>query len=120
MEIFTLKTLIEIGILYLVIYAILKRAKGSRFGQALMGVGILVLILALFTYLFNFYVLSHLIKLLLIYFSISTVVIFQPEIRRFLATIGALGNITSNPQKGDNLDANLFYKIIQELSTQKK
>ena len=69
MEIFTLKALIEIGILYLVIYAILKRAKGSRFGQALMGVGILVLILALFTYLFNFYVLSRLIKLLLIYFS---------------------------------------------------
>lgn len=119
MEIFTLKALIEIGILYLVIYAILKRAKGSRFGQALMGVGILVLILALFTYLFNFYVLSRLIQILLIYFSISTVVIFQPEIRRFLATIGALGNITSNPQKGDNLDANLFYKIIQELSTQK-
>ena len=32
---------IQIAILYVVIYAILKSAKGSRFGQALMGFGIL-------------------------------------------------------------------------------
>ena len=31
----------QVTILYLVIYAILKAAKGSKFGQALMGVGIL-------------------------------------------------------------------------------
>ena len=33
--------IIQIAILYAVIYAILKAAKGSRFGQALTGVGIL-------------------------------------------------------------------------------
>ena len=32
---------VQILILYLVIYSILKAAKGSRFGQVLMGVGIL-------------------------------------------------------------------------------
>lgn len=116
-----LSPIIEIGILYFVIYAILKGAKGSRFGQALMGVGILVVILALFTYLFHFYVLSLLIKYLLMYFAISSVVIFQPEIRRFLATIGALGSIDNskiiNGQK--KLSAELFFDIIQELSTKK-
>ena len=37
--------IIQIAILYLVFYAILKSAKGSRFGQALMGFGILAAIL---------------------------------------------------------------------------
>ena len=113
--------IIEVGILYFVIYAILKGAKGSRFGQALMGVGILVVILALFTYLFHFYVLSLLIKYLLMYFAISSVVIFQPEIRRFLATIGALGSIDNSKiiNGQTKLTTELFFDILQELSTKK-
>lgn len=113
--------IIQIIILWFSIYAILKRAKGSRFGQALMGVGILVTILALFTYLLNFTVLAALIKYLLIYFAISSVVIFQPEIRRFLATIGALGNFDKQSQSNDNdkLTPESFTEIIKELSLNK-
>ena len=113
--------IIQIIILWFSIYAILKRAKGSRFGQALMGVGILVTILALFTYLLNFTVLAALIKYLLIYFAISSVVIFQPEIRRFLATIGALGNFDKQSQSYDNdkLTPESFTEIIKELSLNK-
>lgn len=113
--------IIQIIILWFSIYAILKRAKGSRFGQALMGVGILVTILALFTYLLNFTVLAILIKYLLIYFAISSVVIFQPEIRRFLATIGALGNFDKKSQSydNDNLTPESFTEIIKELSLNK-
>lgn len=113
--------IIQIIILWFSIYAILKRAKGSRFGQALMGVGILVTILALFTYLLNFTVLAALIKYLLIYFAISSVVIFQPEIRRFLATIGALGNFDRQSQSYDNdkLTPESFTEIIKELSVNK-
>lgn len=81
----------QIAILYLAIYSILKGAKGSRFGQALMGIALLTTMLAAFTYLFHFHVLSLIIKYLLIYLAISSVVIFQPEIRRMLATVGALG-----------------------------
>lgn len=113
--------IIQIIILWFSIYAILKRAKGSRFGQALMGVGILVTILALFTYLLNFTILAALIKYLLIYFAISSVVIFQPEIRRFLATIGALGNFDRQSQSYDNdkLTPESFTEIIKELSINK-
>ena len=39
---------IQIAILYLVFYAILKSAKGSRFGQALMGFGIIAAALTAF------------------------------------------------------------------------
>ena len=81
----------QIAILTVVIYTILKYAKGSRFGQALMGVGILAAAMFAFTFLFHFDVLSTIIQVLLVYLAISTVVIFQPEIRRMLSQVGAFG-----------------------------
>ena len=83
--------IIQILILYLVIYSILKAAKGSRFGQALTGVGVLAVTLAAFTYIFHFDVLATIVRVLLAYLAISTVVIFQPEIRRILSQVGAFG-----------------------------
>ncbi|MDO5318727.1 MAG: diadenylate cyclase [bacterium] len=80
----------QIFILYLVFYSILKAARGSRFGQVLMGAGVLVTALAFFTLLFHFDVLQKILSGLLLYLALSTVVIFQQEIRRFLETLGAL------------------------------
>ena len=45
---------IQVAILYAVIYAILKAAKGSRFGQVLTGVGLVAAAMFLFTYVFHF------------------------------------------------------------------
>ena len=81
----------QVAILYFAIYAILKSAKGSRFGQALMGVGVLAALAALFTFVFHFDVLSQIVRWVLMYLALSTVVIFQPEIRRILAAVGAFG-----------------------------
>lgn len=81
----------QIAILYFVVYAILKAAKGSKFGQALMGVGIIAATMFAFTFLFHFDVLSKIVRALLVYIAISSVVIFQPEIRRILAMVGAFG-----------------------------
>ena len=83
--------ILQIAILYFVFYAILKGAKGSRFGQALMGFGILAALLIAFAYLFHFDVLTRIVQFLLIYIAVSTVVIFQPEIRRILSAVGAFG-----------------------------
>lgn len=83
--------IVQIAILYFVIYAILKGAKGSRFGQALMGFGILAALLIAFAYLFHFDVLTRIVQFLLVYIAVSTVVIFQPEIRRILSAVGAFG-----------------------------
>ena len=80
---------VQIFILYLVIYAILKGARGSRFGQVLMGSGILFGLLIAFTLVFNFDVLSVIVRWLLLYLALSSVVIFQDEIRRILATMGS-------------------------------
>ncbi len=91
----------QIAILYVVIYAILKRARGSRFGQVLMGVGILAATLTLFTFVFHFDVLSVILRSLLVYLAISTVVIFQPEIRRILSQVGALGSLEKRKYSPD-------------------
>ena len=82
--------IVQIAILYLAIYSILKAARGSRFGQVLTGVGVLFGISIAFTYLFQFDVLARILQMLLMYLALSSVVIFQPEIRRILATIGSL------------------------------
>ena len=87
----SVSAIVQIAILYIVIYAILKYAKGSRFGQVLMGVGLLAAVMIAFTFVFNFDVLSIIVKSLLVYLAISTVVIFQPEIRRVLGQVGAFG-----------------------------
>ena len=80
---------IQIFILYMVIYAILKGARGSRFGQVLMGSGVLFGLLIAFTLVFHFDVLSVIVRWLLLYLALSSVVIFQDEIRRILATMGS-------------------------------
>ena len=80
---------IQIFILYMVIYAILKGARGSRFGQVLMGSGILFGLLIAFTLVFHFDVLSVIVSWLLLYLALSSVVIFQDDIRRILATMGS-------------------------------
>jgi diadenylate cyclase len=82
--------IVQIAILYLAIYSILKAARGSRFGQVLTGVGVLFGVSIAFTYLFHFDVLARILQMLLMYLALSTVVLFQPEIRRILATIGSL------------------------------
>lgn len=97
----SVSAIVQIAILYLVIYAILKSAKGSRFGQALMGVGILAAALVVFTFLFHFDVLSTIVQGLLIYLAISTVVIFQPEIRRVLSQVGAFGYLEKPKYRTD-------------------
>ncbi len=81
----------QILVLYVVIYSILKATKGSRVGQVLMGVGIIAAAMVAFTFVFHFDVLSTIVRALLVYLAISTVVIFQPEIRRVLGQVGAFG-----------------------------
>ena len=97
----TFSAVAQIAVLYIVIYTILKYAKGSKFGQALMGVGILAAAMFAFTFLFHFEVLSLLIRYLLLYLAISTVVIFQPEIRRVLSQVGAFGYLEKATHRPD-------------------
>ena len=93
--------IIQIAILYAVIYSILKAAKGSRFGQVLTGVGVVAAVMFLFTYVFHFDVLTTIVRTLLAYLAISTVVIFQPEIRRILSQLGAFSSFEKPKYSSD-------------------
>jgi len=108
---------IQIAILYLVFYAILKGAKGSRFGQVLMGFGIIAAALTAFAYLFHFDVLTRIVQFLLVYIAVSTVVIFQPEIRRILSAVGAFGYL-ERPKygPGNSATAELVVETLMALS----
>jgi diadenylate cyclase len=79
---------VQILILYLCIYGVLRYVRGTRSAQVLMGVGILVLVFLGFTKLFHFDVLSRVIYYVLGGFALSMVIIFQHEIRRALALMG--------------------------------
>lgn len=101
----SVSAVVQILILYLVIYEILRSARGSRFGQVLMGAGVIAALAAVFTLVFHFDVLGAIVRMLLVYLALSTVVIFQPEIRRALSTVGAFGYF-EKPKYGPDLAAN--------------
>lgn len=113
----SVSAVIQIAILYFAIYAILRGAKGSRFGQVLMGVGILASLLIAFSYLFHFDVLTRIVQFLLAYIAVSTVVIFQPEIRRILSAVGAFGYFESQKYGPHNeASAELVFETVMALA----
>lgn len=116
----SISAIIQIAILYLAIYAVLKSAKGSRFGQVLFGVGILSALLITFSLVFRFDVLSKIIKFLLAYLAVSSVVIFQPEIRKMLSAVGAFGYF-EKPKYTGSLAATPEYiaQVIMKLASRK-
>lgn len=81
---------VQILILYFVIYAVLRSAKGSRFGKALTAVAVLGAGLISLFKILHLPVLLHTVEFVLLYIAVGSVVIFQPELRRALAAIGAL------------------------------
>ena len=80
---------VQVAILYILIYWLLRSARGSTFVQMLMGVLLIALVLVGLTRLAHLEVISKLFGYLLIYLAVSSVVIFQPEIRRILPAIGS-------------------------------
>jgi diadenylate cyclase len=78
----------QILLLYLAIYALIRYVKGTRNAQVLLGFCVLVVFLLLFTYLFRFDVLARVVYFLLVYLALSMVVVFQQELRRMLAMVG--------------------------------
>ncbi len=78
----------QILILYVGIYALIRYIKGTRSAQVLLGFCVLVVSLLLFTSIFRFDVLARVVYFLLIYLALSMVVVFQQEIRRVLALVG--------------------------------
>jgi len=84
--------LVEILILAVVFYYLLKLFRGTRGSAIFTGLIILFVGLIVLTSLSNLTTLSWLLQKLMGYLAIALIVIFHPEIRRALARLGRQGN----------------------------
>ncbi len=83
--------LVEILILAVIFYYILKFFRGTRGAAILTGFAILFATLIVITRLTNLQILNWLLQKLMLYLALALIVIFQPEIRRALARLGRQG-----------------------------
>jgi len=100
------KAFIEILVLWFVFYTLLVFLKGTRAIQVLRGLIILVLIFFLAQY-FGFYTLDWILSRLLAISVIAFLILFQPELRRGLASLGQKRIFSMLPTEA---------KVIEELT----
>ncbi len=89
------KIVLEIGILWYVIYITLVFIKGTRAAQLLKGIVILVLIFIVSEH-FEFEVINWVLTRFFAISIIAFLVIFQPELRKGLARLGQFGIFQEN------------------------
>jgi diadenylate cyclase len=87
---------VEILILAVFFYYLLKVFRGTRGSAILTGLVILFIGLIVVTELSNLTVLSWLLQKMMGYLTIALIVIFHPEIRRVLARLGQQGNFVAS------------------------
>jgi len=107
------ETILEIFILWLVIYNIFLFLKDTAAEQVLKGI-IIISVIVMITGSLNLVVINWLLTRLLAISVIAFLIIFQPEIRRGLARLGRLGMFT-----GDNIALNEIAKAARILSKKK-
>lgn len=79
---------LEIFVLAVLIFIILKFFKGTRGSSIFTGLIIFFVTLYILTTIINLDVLNWILSKLTLYFSLAMIIIFQPEIRRALARLG--------------------------------
>ncbi len=84
---FGLKDVLDVLIVWFLIYQVLKLFRGTRATVIMLGITFLVLV-ALFAQFFNLEALNSIISSFQTLGLLALIIIFQPEIRRALATLG--------------------------------
>lgn len=99
--------LIDIAILSYLLYRLLGWVRSSNAGQVVRGIGVILLILGGAS-LLHLNVVSYLLGKLLEVGFVAVVVVFQPEIRRFLESMGTRGitpSVFGREEPTDELEA---------------
>lgn len=97
-----IKVVIEIAILWWVIYAIILFIKGTRAAQLLKGI-IIIILLFFFAQKLDLRAVNWILTKIFAISIIGFLIIFQPEIRRGLARIGQFGVFTTKEQIVDEI-----------------
>jgi diadenylate cyclase len=87
------RNLIEIGLLAIPIYALLRFLRGTRAFAAILGIGIVIVLAFVLSQQLDLAVIEWLLTKVPSLIAITLIIIFQPELRRFFAEIGV------NPQR---------------------
>ena len=80
---------IEILLLAVVIYQIIKAFRATRGARILVGMTAILLALTLATQIFKFEVIGFIIRFSMVGLAMAAVIIFQPELRQFLFRVGS-------------------------------
>lgn len=95
---------IEILILAVGIYYVAVFVRGTRGAAVFTGFLVVLLALAIITYVFKLQVLMLIFSLLAPFYVIALVVIFQPELRRMLAQLGKVQLFASAQEQRENIE----------------
>lgn len=87
---FTLADLIDVAIVSLLVYKMFVLIRGTRTAQMAVGLALLIVV-AFLAYWFKLEALTWLFKNLTTFGLLALVIVFQPELRAALATIGLAG-----------------------------
>lgn len=107
------RDVLDILIVAIIIYALIRITKGTRALQVLKGLG-MILILAIVFAIFNFQTVSWILNWLVSASAIVLVILFQPEIRRALEKLGSskiFGMSIGVTQGGEKIIAELMRAI---------
>lgn len=86
------EVLIEIGVIFLLVYAVLRYLRGTRGARAIKGMALILIVITALAKLFideeHLARLNFLYGNLLIFAALAMVVVFQPELRRAMVRLG--------------------------------
>lgn len=108
---------VEILVLAVVFYYLIRFFRGTRGAAVLSGLLLLLIVLMVFTQWFNLNTLSWILQGFSVYLAVAFVVIFQPEIRRALAELGKQSVFNSGVAQREAVDD--ITKAVADLSSQK-
>lgn len=100
---------LDIAIISYLLFRLLMLAKHSNAGQVMKGLGLLIVVMWLAN-LFRLNILSYLLNNALEVGLVAVIVVFQPEIRRFLSQMGSSERfriIFGRDEQGDDMEATI-------------
>src|SRR6476646_6154363 len=98
------RPVVEIMILTVGIYYVLRFIRGTRGAPVVTGFLVVLLAFVLVSFLLNLKELQYLLGAFSAAFVVAVLVIFQPELRRMLAELGNLPLFTSVREQRENIE----------------
>jgi diadenylate cyclase len=95
---------VEIGLLAVVIYYVLRFVRGTRGWPVVIGFIVVLVAPAIASVFLHLRVLGWLLAQFSVYFAVAVLVIFQPELRWLLAQLGSVQFLSTAQQQRSNIE----------------